>query len=158
MDDGHELYEAAPVLERVLGGWPKAKIILTSTQPWSKGLPSVLAALGPSLAGRVMGYTYEDLTTKLRRGRRQLPLSNEDYWRHNKSELVRLHVQWLRPAAWIAVDDETILWTEDERRIHLVEVDGCKGLLDPVAQDRLLTVLEGNFGAPKSSTAQLGEK
>lgn len=148
-DDGHRPYEAVSVLERLLRGWPDARIVLTSTQPWSKGLPAVLGELGPELAAKVLGFTYEDLTTKLRRGRRQLPLSSEDYWRLNKSEIVRLHVELTKPAAWVAVDDDTILWTASERQQHLVEVDGCKGLLhDLVAQDRLMTVLEGNFGAP----------
>ncbi len=145
-DDGHRPYEAVPVLERALRAWPQARIVLTSTQPWAKGLPTVLEALGPSLASRVLGYTYEDLTTRLQRGPRQHPLSNQDYWRLNKSDIVRLHAQWLRPAAWLAVDDDTILWTTDESRHHLVAVDGCKGLLDPAAQDRLLTVLTGQFG------------
>ncbi|WP_423600894.1 HAD domain-containing protein [Roseateles sp. MS654] len=149
---GHRPYEAVPVLERVLRGWPEVRIVLTSTQPWSKGLPAVLTELGPELAARVMGFTYEDLTTKLRRGKRQRPLSDEDYWRLNKSEIVRLHVEWLRPVAWVAVDDETILWTERERRGHLVAVDGSKGLLwDAAAQDRLATLQEGNFGAVELS-------
>lgn len=147
-DDGHRPYEAVPVLETLLRGWPDARIVLTSTQPWSKGLSAVLDELGPALASRVLGFTYEDLTTKLRRGRRQLPLSSEDYWRLNKSDIVRLHVEWLKPAAWVAVDDDTILWTEQERQQHFVEVDGCKGLLDPAGQDRLVTVLRGNFEPP----------
>lgn len=106
-DECHQPYEAVPVLERALSGWPDARIVLSSTQPWAKGLPTVLEALGESLASRVLGYTYEDLTTKLRRGRWKIPLSNEDYWRLNKSDIVRLHAQWLRPAAWLAVDDDT---------------------------------------------------
>ena len=77
-----------------------------------------------------------------------MPLGDADYWRHMKSEIVRLHVEWLKPAAWIAVDDETILWTDNEREQHLVAVNGRNGLLDPVAQDRLVTVLTGNFGLP----------
>lgn len=149
--DGHRPYEAVPLLERVLAGWPEVRIVLTSTQPWAKGLEPVLRELGPTLAPRVLGYTYEDLTTRLRFGRRQLPLSNEDYWRCVKSDLVRLHVEWLRPSAWIAVDDETILWSDLERAQHLVAVDGDKGLLDPTAQDRLLTVMTGNFGPPVGS-------
>lgn len=146
--DGHSEYEAVPWLTQTLERWPDVRIVLTSTQPWAKGLWAVLVALGPALASRVLGFTYADLTTKLRRGRRQLPLSDADYWRHNKSEIVRLHVLWLQPSAWVAVDDETILWTTEESEQHLVAVDGCKGLLDPAAQDRLLTVLEGNFGPP----------
>jgi hypothetical protein len=144
-DNGHQPYEAVPVLDRALGGWPNARIVLSSTQPWAKGLPAVLEALGPSLASRVLGYTYEDLTTKLRCGRRQRPLSDADYWRLAKSGVVRLHAQWLRPAAWIAVDDETIQWTVEEERDRLVAVNGCRGLLDPAAQDRLMTVLTMQF-------------
>lgn len=144
-DDGHQEYEAVPALEQVLAGWPDARIVLTSTQPWAKGLAPVLQRLG-GLAPRVLGYTYHDLTTKLRHGPRQLPLSNEDYWRLNKSDIVRLHASWMRPRAWVAVDDETILWTAEEWRDHLVAVDGCRGLLDPTAQDRLITVLTGQFG------------
>ncbi len=149
-DDGHQLYEGAAVLENILSGWPDAAIVLTSTQPWAKGLPAVLQAMGPGLASRVLGFTFEDLTTKLRRGPRQRPLSDADYWRLNKSQVVRLHVEWLRPAAWLAIDDEDILWTDDERQNHVVVVDGCKGLLDPAAQDRLATVLSGAFGAPRA--------
>jgi hypothetical protein len=148
-DAGHRLYEAVPLLERVLEGWPSARIVLTSTEPWSRGLPAVQKDLGPQLSTRVLGYTYEDLTTKVRRGPRQRPLSDADYWRCLKSEIVRLHLQWLQPAAWIAIDDEGILWTDDERAHHLVEVDGCRGLLDPVAHERLLTVLTENFGPAK---------
>jgi hypothetical protein len=145
-DAGHRPYEAVPILENALLNWPDVRIVLTSTQPWSEGLPTVLAELGSSLSPRVLGFTYEDLTTKLRRGRRHLPLSDEDYWRLNKSEIVRLHVQWLRPQAWVAVDDDTILWTEDERHQHLVEVDGGKGLLEQAAQDRLAIAMTRNFG------------
>lgn len=98
----------------------------------------------------MVGHTFEDL---LRYGRRQRPLSIEDYWRLSKAEFVRLHVGWLRAAAWIAVDDETIGWTEHERQQHLVAVDGCMGLLDPKAQDQLLTVLAGNFGPTREVCA-----
>lgn len=145
MKDGHRLYEAVPVLEALLRGWPEASIVLTSTQPRAKGLPAVLRELGPELAARVLGFTYEDLTTKFRSSPLQEPLSSDDYWRLQKAEVVRLHVAWLKPTAWIAVDDETSSWSELARRQHLVSVDGCKGLLDPAAQDRLVTVLTQNF-------------
>lgn len=152
-EDGHSEYEAAPVVQQLLKDWPSARIILTSTLPWRDGLSSVLFNLGPEVASRVLGFTYADLTAKAQLGPRDQPLGNADYWRHVKAEIVRLHVGWAKPAAWIAVDDETLLWSEEERRQHFVQVDGLKGLLDPVAQDQLLTKLAGNFGPPQPRSA-----
>lgn len=149
--DGHTVYESAPVLEAALAAWPDAKIVLTSTRPWAKGLEPVLGRLGPNLAARVAGFTYENLTTKVRVGPRQLSFSSNGYWRLMKSEIVRYHVQWMRPHAWIAIDDETISWTPEEWRDHVVAVDGCEGLREPRAQDRLMTLLVGNFGAPNAT-------
>jgi hypothetical protein len=71
--------------------------------------------------------------------------SNEDYWRMHKSHVVTAHVEWLKPQAWVAVDDEDILWP---KRVadHVCIVDGCEGLKHPAEQDRCLTYLQVNFG------------
>jgi hypothetical protein len=146
-EDGHRKYEAVEALDRALAPWPGAKIILTSTQPWAKGLPAVLAELGP-LAPRVVSFTFKDLTERVPFGSRARPISEMDYWRLNKSQVVQRHVAWLEPRSWIALDDEDILWPDEVAQRHLVLTHGGKGLLDPVALDRLVTVLEANFGAP----------
>lgn len=150
---GHSKYESAPVLEQALENWPDAELVLTSTQPWAHGLDSVLAQLGTSLAARVVGFTYEDLTTKVtrevttRNGRtRTVGISTEDYWRLNKSAIVATHVEWRRPDHWIVVDDEDILWPHDVRRDRLVLTDGCVGLQSDEAQDQLRAVMLKNFG------------
>lgn len=152
-EDGHNEYEAVPWLEQAMHGWPEVRIILTSTQPWRRGLPAVLVRLG-SLASRVDGFTFYDLTTKpLRRvhtrggATRWCPYSSEDYWRMNKSDIVCAHVDWLKPTTWLAVDDEGILWPSALAN-HVCIVDGCKGLVHPAEQDRLLTYLNVNFGRP----------
>ncbi len=149
--DGHRQYEAVPWLEGVLARWPDVRIVLTSTQPWKHGLPAVLEHLG-MLAKLVIGFTYEDLTTKVVRQvrtrsgtTRSVGYSNEDYWRMNKSHIVTTHVDWLKPQAWVAVDDEDILWPQGLAD-HVCIVDGCKGLKHPAEQDRLLTYLQVNFG------------
>lgn len=151
-EDGHREYEAAPVVEQLLKEWPNARVILTSNLPWRDGLSSVLFNLGPSLASKVLGFTYADLTAKARLGPRSHPLGKADYWRLTKAEIIRLHAEWMKPSAWVAVDDETLMWSEYERRQHFVQVDGCKGLLFPLAQDSLLTKLQGNFGEPERQT------
>lgn len=150
--DGHSHYEGVPLLASALQPWPRARIVLTSTQPWAHGLPSVLEQLGP-LAGLVDGFTYEDLTTRATRKvrtrsgtTRTLTYSNEDYWRMHKADIVVAHVEWLQPAAWVAIDDEDSLWSADVARDHLVATDGCVGLQDGATWDRLMTALEGNFG------------
>lgn len=149
--DGHRLYEAVPMLEHHLSQWKTARIVLTSAQTWARGLSAVKGELGPFLASRVLSDSYTDLTTKVPCGPRQMPIGNADYWRLLKAEIVRLHVEWLRPTAWIAVDDETLFWSPAERALHLVAVDPCKGLLDRTAQDRLATAMAGQFGPADSA-------
>ena len=151
--DGHSKYESASVLVQLLDSWPDVEIILTSTQPWAHGIESVLEHLGPSLAARVVGYTYEDLTTRVKREVttrsgliREIGLSDEDYWRLNKSAIVATHVEWRRPVQWIAIDDEDILWPHDVRRDKLVLTDGCAGLRNADTQNKLRTIMFKNFG------------
>jgi HAD domain in Swiss Army Knife RNA repair proteins len=150
-DDDHQKYEAVSWLSSALTHWPDVRIVLTSTQPWKYGLPTVLELLG-MLAERVIGFTYQDLTTKVVRQvrtrsgtTRSVGYSNEDYWRMNKSDIVAAHVEWLKPEAWVAVDDENILWPKGLAN-HVCIVDGCQGLKHPAEQDRLLTYLQMNFG------------
>jgi hypothetical protein len=154
-DDGHSEYEGVHVLESALLRWPSALVVLTSTQPWKHGLDAVRSRLGPAVGRRVVGFTFEDLTTKAERvfttrsgTTRRLTRSSEDYWRMNKSDIVAAHVEWLRPKRWVAIDDESILWPAEVRRDRLVLTDGCEGLLSAATQDRLHTVLEMNFGPP----------
>jgi len=149
--NGHAEYEAAPWLANTLKAWPDVRIVLTSTQPWKHGLPAVLTGILP-LAEKVIGHTFEDLTTqpvrsvRTRSGTsRRCSFSSEDYWRTNKSGIVAAHVNWLRPEAWVAVDDEDILWPP-EHAVHVCIVDGCEGLNHPSEQDKLLTCLQMNFG------------
>jgi hypothetical protein len=146
--DGHRNYEAVPWLAQALDSWPDLRIVLTSTMPWKYGLQGLLPLLGP-LAARVDSHTYSDLTERAKRtvrkpdgSTRELGYSCKDYWRMHKSNIVAAHVAWSKPARWLAVDDEDILWPQNVRRDHVVVVDGCRGLLhDAVAQDGLLTVL-----------------
>lgn len=158
----HREYEAVPWLARTLERWPDVQIVLTSTQPWRHGLPAVLENLG-ALGPRVVGFTFEDLTTNAvrqvhtRRGTtRFVACSHEDYWRMNKSSIVEAHVGWLKPEAWVAVDDEDILWPPELRR-HVCIVDGSKGLGNASEQDKLLTYLEMNFGEFQARSSALPE-
>jgi hypothetical protein len=153
-DDGNAKYQSVPVLEAALQRWPDAEVVLTSTLPRAHGLATVLQQLGPSLAGRVVGCTQDDLTNRVKRtvstrsgSTRTVGFSTDDYRRMNKAGIVATHVAWRRPVQWVAVDDEDILWPRDMRRDRLVLTDGGVGLASAEAQDRLLTVLLMNFGS-----------
>ena len=63
----------------------------------------------------------------------------------NKSNIVTAHVEWMRPEAWVAADDEDILWPQSVVD-HVCIVDGLTGLKNAAEQDRLLTYLQMNFG------------
>lgn len=49
-DDEHKPFEGVLTLVRALVGWPKVRIVLTTTLPWSRGLPKVLHLMGPLAA------------------------------------------------------------------------------------------------------------
>jgi hypothetical protein len=145
-EDGHQEFEGAATLERILAPCADLYIVLTSTHPRKHGLAGTLDLLGPSLSSRVQGWTFEDLTTKVRVGPRARHVSKEDYWRKNTSEIVRTHVEWARPLAWLALSDDSILWNTQERASHFIEVDGDKGLKhDLAAQQRLAELLARSF-------------
>lgn len=148
--DGHSPYECAPLLDELLRGWPDVRIALTSVRPWRHGLPAVLEALGPGLAQRVIGYTFEDLTTKARFGKSQRHISEMDYWRMSRASIVEKHLQWLRPRAWVAVDDEDQGWTDGELACHVVLTPPLTGLLDAEAETKLRGLLVHQFGPPQN--------
>ncbi|MFM2419075.1 MAG: hypothetical protein RL385_3798 [Pseudomonadota bacterium] len=159
-EDGHRRYESAPLLAQLLQGWPEVRIVLTSTRPWKHGLAAVLAELGTALASRVIGYTFDDLTKRAKVGER-FPrcLSEMDYWRLGKAQIVEKHMRWLRPTAWIAVDDEGYGWTDQDLACQVVVTPGVDGLLNVEARAKLHGLLEHQFGPPEQqATPSADEK
>ena len=76
---------------------------------------------------------------------RDVGYSDCDYWRMNKSEVVMANVRWLRPRKWLAVDDKDIAWPNDVRGRNFVGTDGCEGLREPTAVDRLKSAFREAF-------------
>ena len=134
--DGHNRYEGVKVLERALAPYPSVRIVLTSTQPCAHSIATVIAELG-ALGERVDGFTFDELTKS--------GMSAETYWRLDKSSIVAATVELLKPRRWVAIDDEGMRWPFEVRETQLVRTDGCEGLMTAEAQDRLQTVLAGNF-------------
>lgn len=148
-EDGHQPYQCAPLLEELLQDWCEVRIVLTSTRPWAHGLDVVLAALGPALASRVIGYTFKDLTERAKVGER-FPrcISEMDYWRLSKSQLVERHVRWLRPARWMAIDDEGFGWSDHELACHVVLTPPLEGLSNQESRAKVHGILVHQFGPP----------
>ena len=151
-EDGHHTYEAVPWLVNALERWPAVCIVLTSAKASKSGFEQTLSEIGPELGSRVIGATFVDLTTRVLRARpgkagpvMRPRFSVDDYWRMNKSEVVRQHVSWGQPAAWVILDDEDIDWKEGDMP-HLVMTDSCSGLLQAQAQATFLSVCAENFG------------
>ena len=151
--DGHQEYEGVGALEDELRRWPTVRVVLTSTQPHIHGLATVLKRLGPLLAARVVGHTFDDITRHVTRevrtrrgGIRHIKVFAEDYWRMSKAQIVAAHVAWRAPVQWVAVDDEDIGWAAAVRANQLVLTDGCDGLLGSDARAALQTALGANFG------------
>lgn len=147
---GERKFEAVPVLIQGLRDWPDAKIVLTSTMPWRWSLDEVLEWIGPELASRVVGYTHEDLTTQVRKGKLQRLVTNEDYWRMGRSTVVYDHVKWFKPQHWVVIDHHDEHRWGPEMHDHVLQVDGRVGLRhDTDAQEQMRDVLERNFGPPR---------
>lgn len=85
---------------------------------------------------------FGDLTAKARFGRLQRHLSDLDYWHMRKGHIVEKHLAWLRPRAWLAIDDEAQGWTDRELACHVVLTPPPQGLLDPEAQAKLVGLRE----------------
>lgn len=139
--------DVAEVLSGALSGWPDARIVLISTPGGAKGLLEAMRDLG-ALASRRLDSAFEDLAVKVPFGRINALMKPEEYAGLDKTAVVSRHVDWLRPRCWIAVDVDRAGWPEATARQHLVLADAATGLLTPATLDRLLTVLEGNFGPP----------
>lgn len=154
-EDGHSPYEWAPLLDEMLRGWPALRIVLTSVRPWRHGLSAVLEASGPGLANRVIGYTFEDLTTKARLGKSQRHISEMDYWRMSKAAIVEKHLAWLEPQRWLAVDDEPFGWTHRELACNVVLTPPLEGLANEEARTKLRGLLVHQLGPPEVLPAQL---
>lgn len=145
-EHGHEPYEGVPVLERALAGWD-VHLVLTSREPCLQGMVPVLDALGDCIARRVIGSAYDHLTRYRRPGRSAQLLTAAEYGELGKAEVVRRHLAWMRPAAWVAVDAGDCGWGgAPECAGHVVRVDGYDGLMHPAAEDKLLTLMHANFG------------
>ena len=149
--DGHAKYENVPVLERLLERYPDVRIVLSDWTSVVNGVDQVQAQLR-TLAERVVGSLYDDVTTNVRRvvplrsgGEREIGYSVDDFRRMSRAQAVGAHVAWSKPESWVAVTSDYSDWTPEVRDRHVVLTDMLDALGTRSAQDALSQALAANF-------------
>ncbi|RDJ98531.1 HAD domain-containing protein [Paraburkholderia lacunae] len=96
---GHELFEHAELLERVLLPYPDVKIVLsTSWVRVYKGVARVARKLPPELRARVVGATYHR------------SMDPESFRQTLRGMQIWADVLRRQPVDWIALDDDYLDW------------------------------------------------
>jgi hypothetical protein len=130
---GHVLFESMPVLEAAIVPYPALKIVLSTTWVQTFGFQHAKERLSEALQRRVIGATYD-------------PLSS-DAWRFGRLrryDAINLDIARRQPHRHLAVDDDALGWPQKEREA-LVLVPAEIGLQCPVAQSLLHSRLATRF-------------
>jgi len=129
---GFELFEHAPLLERLLEPFPLVRIVLSTSWVRVLGFSRALERLPPGLQARVIGATFhsemdEEIFASTRRGWQVL----EDVARR-------------QPKSWIALDDTNEGWPR-EVLDQVVVTDKQLGISAPGMVDRIARALQRKF-------------
>lgn len=149
--DGHTKYEHLAVVEGLLEPYPDVRIVLSDWTPVVHETGQVVERLG-TLAKRVVGSLYNDMTTKVRRvvplrsgGEREIGYSPDDFRRMSRAQAVRAHAAWSKLQGWVAVTSDYFDWTPEERAKHVVITDMLDALGTSAAQRAFSAALAANF-------------
>ena len=136
---GEMLFEHAPILESLLGPYPRLQIVLSTS--WvrvfdyrraRKRLPSALQA-------RVIGATFH-----------ARHMRKDEFSQMPRHKQILADVGRRRPLQWLAIDDDIEGWPEWALP-HLVATEEGVGLKSPEVQVRLKERLAQFFGEPSRS-------
>lgn len=122
--DGLELFEWAPLLVGLLAPYPAIRVVLSTS--WVRVLSFSEARdwLPLELSARVIGATWHSRMDK-------------DWWLGlSRYQQVTLHARRHKIKRWIALDDDTQHWPEDDRE-QLVHTEPLLGLAAPAATEQL---------------------
>lgn len=125
---GFELFEHAPLLERLLEPFPAVRIVLSTSWVRVLGYSRALARLPPELQKRVIGATFhsemdKEIFASIRRGRQVLG-----------------DVERRQPSSWIALDDTDEGWPKEVRdRVFIT--DERLGIAAPGISNRITAAL-----------------
>ncbi len=126
---GHDVFENALALERLLEPYPDVRIVLSTTWQRRFGYSGTVEFLRPSLQARCVGGTYHR--------------SMGRHWFDNlaRGEQVLDDVSRRRPKNWLAIDDNTDGWG-DFAASHLVATDPVRGIANTNVYRRLNEALK----------------
>ncbi|MDH6149549.1 MULTISPECIES: HAD domain-containing protein [Paraburkholderia] len=127
--EGHELFEHAELLERVLLPYPDVKIVLSTS--WVRVYQSVARVarkLPPELRARIVGATYH------------ASMDPETFRRAPRGMQIWADVLRRQPTDWLAVDDDYLHWPSWAKD-KLVKTHEILGISAPVVLAELSTKL-----------------
>jgi hypothetical protein len=131
---GQDLFENAPILDRLLEPYPDLKVVLSTSWVRELGFSRAREALPASLQQRVIGATF-----------------HKRYMRKDEfSQIARYHqiiadVERRRPSRWLAIDDDLDGWPE-HALTNVVRMPRVLGLGDSAAALELERRLGKVFG------------
>lgn len=132
---GHELFEAAQILEQLLAPYPVLQLVLSTSWVRILGLEAARAQLSNGLAARVVGATWE-------------PEYDQFEWlfmpRH---EQIAQHLASHQIRHWVAIDDDHHEWPA-YMASNLVRVSSELGLQEETAQIALSDTLAKFLDSP----------
>ncbi|MEZ2354754.1 HAD domain-containing protein [Caballeronia sp. RCC_10] len=132
---GHELFEQAPLLDRLLTNYPDVRIVLSTSwvNRYRGRIPRLSSNLPTGLRNRVIGATYHS------------EMDREAFMASSRGMQIWSDVLRRRPARWLAIDDDAEGWPQ-WCRDHLVKTDEMFGIGEPGVRFELESKLEATFG------------
>jgi hypothetical protein len=133
--DRYCLFQHVPLLEQLLEPYPSVQIVLSTRWLRFKPLRKVARELTPALRLRVVDSFVP-------------PEPPGNFWLWPKGAQVAHYIEWRRPVAWFAIDDDQVGWP-DWARPHVVFSDPYEGISPPAVQDAIRAQLQ-RITAPPS--------
>jgi hypothetical protein len=123
----HPLFEHAPLLERVLAPFPDVKLVLSTSWVRTLGYEYTAQQLPPALRQRVVGTVWQGEMLE------HPPRSRYD--------AIRTDADARGLDRWLALDDDTEGWPEDQRYRLIAPNNAWYGLSQPGVADELSQAL-----------------
>jgi hypothetical protein len=124
----YTMFQHVALLEQLLAPYPAVQIVLSTRWVRPKGLRKAARELSQSLRARVVDSFVP-------------PDAPVDFWLWPKGAQVAHYVEWRRPRAWFAIDDDQVGWPAWTLP-HVVFSDPYEGISPPQVQDAIRRQLQ----------------